>query len=138
MDILALGDPGRVEERGRDAVQVDALGNHVTSRPGDLGHDRPVGAQESVEQARLPGVGPANDRDLDTLAIEQTAPGSVDDGSERVTRRVQCWSKLDRWNLVVGEVGGGVEVGQRFNEAVASRTQPLGQPAAEFIDSQIE
>ena len=62
-------------------VDVDGLGHEIARRAGNVGDDRAAGAGEPVEQARLAGVRPPDDRDLRALAHEPAAPGV---GQQRV------------------------------------------------------
>ena len=58
----ALAQAGRVDQRERQAVDVDALGHQIARRARDVGDDRARRAGERVEQARLARVRPSDDR----------------------------------------------------------------------------
>ena len=56
-----LAQPGRVEHVQRQAVDLDALAQHVARRPGNGRHDRGVVAGEAIEQAGFAGIRPTGD-----------------------------------------------------------------------------
>ena len=66
--VAGFAEPGGVNERDRQALDVHALGQQVPRRPGNLGHDRARRADERVEQTRFAGVRPAGDHDQPALA----------------------------------------------------------------------
>ena len=64
---------GRIDDRHRNAVDVDRLGQQIARRAGSLRDDGASRAGEPVEEARLARVRPAGDRDLQSLADQPTA-----------------------------------------------------------------
>jgi hypothetical protein len=61
--VARIANAGRVDERQREAIDVDPLRHEVSRGPRDLGDDRPGGAGKRVEQARFAGIGSPDDDD---------------------------------------------------------------------------
>ena len=76
----------RVDDRERHAADVDALRQQIARRARHVGDDRPRRAGEPVEQARLAGVRPPDDRDGQSFADQ---PPARRVRQQRVERRAQ-------------------------------------------------
>ena len=102
------------------AVALDDGVDGVTRGAGDVGHDRAVGAQDTVEQRRLSGVGAADDGDVQCVGelvgdlvlllgeqghdvIEQVARAMAVQGRKR--RRLADAERIELPNVVVLAIG---------------------------------
>ena len=72
-DVGRLAKAGGVDERDAKPVEIDRLGHEIARRARHLGDDRARRADERVEQARLPDVRRADDRDLQPFADQAAA-----------------------------------------------------------------
>ena len=50
-DVGRLAQPGGIDQRHREAVEIDLLRQQIARRPRNRGHDRARAADERVEQA---------------------------------------------------------------------------------------
>ena len=62
-DLRTAADPGRVDQQRLAAVDLDPGVDRVAGGPGDVADDRPLGAEQRVEQRGLADVRTAEDRD---------------------------------------------------------------------------
>ena len=68
-------DPGRVDEAPRLAAELDELVNRVAGRARHRVDEDPLRASELVEQARLPDIRPADERDPARTALSRVTLG---------------------------------------------------------------
>ncbi len=70
LDLGGATDTGGVDEPVRAAFALDQRVDRVARRARDLAHDGALGACELVQQRRLAGVRPADDRDVDDVLVD--------------------------------------------------------------------
>ena len=77
LDLNRIGggsvDAGRVDDGHGNAVDVDRLGHQIAGGARSRGDDGAARAGEAVEEARLPGVRPAGEHDLQSLADQPSS-----------------------------------------------------------------
>ena len=105
VDRPAAADAGGVDERHRLAVERDLGVDRVARRAGHLRHDHPLLPEDTVDERRLAGVRPADDRDLRRPHLRLGELGEV-----LVAHRLR---RRDRWrggrqpiDDLVGQVAG--------------------------------
>ena len=88
LDPLALvalaPQPGRVDEHELALAAPQHRVDRVARRAGHLGDDRPLLAEQLVQQARLADVRPAEDRDADRLVADRGLGGAGQRRDDRV------------------------------------------------------
>ena len=96
--VVAVAQASRIHERDPKAQQVDRLGDQIARRPRNVRHDRARRPHERVEEARLAGIGTADDDDLQSLPHETAAPSVLEQGrkpAEDGKRLMHCQMELN-------------------------------------------
>jgi hypothetical protein len=75
-DVQRLAGTGSINERDRDPVDVNRLGDQIACRTRHARHDRAIDPGQRVEQTRFPDVGTAHQYDNRPFSHE-AAPACV-------------------------------------------------------------
>ncbi len=131
-----VAQTGGVDQRHRNAVEIDALGQRVAGGAGNLGHDRPRGAEQGVEQTGFSGVRPADNHDHPAFADDAAGARLTEQSSEARGNRVEFAAGLvagEEVKTFLGEIERRFEPRRQIEQRGIRRGDLAGQRALQLI-----
>ncbi len=123
-----IAQAGGIEHVQRQAVDLDALAQHVAGGAGHGRDDRGVVTREAVEQARLAGVRAPGDHDGEPVAQQRALPGGLGEPGKAPADELEPGVEravAEEVHFLLGEVDGGLDphaqLEHRFGEVVHLR-----------------
>ena len=127
---------GGVDEHHGDAANLRLLRDRVARRAGHGGDDGAVAAQQLIEQARLAGVGPADDGRADAAPDQLPLVGGgqqlVDESAGVLESRNQPVHRV-RLYVFVGKINVRLDVREHVHQVVTQLVDALREFAGELL-----
>ena len=135
--IRSLPEPRRVGDPNRKAGQHQAHFDHVARGARDIAHDRRLALGQRVQQARLAGVGRADNSDAEAVADALAAVRVVQVAGHVLGQHLQDRAGAARelaWQVFVREIDLGLDQSRRLDQAAPPALIDGAQSAAALAE----
>ena len=140
--IPSLLDPGGIDQLDGEPIAVAEAGHVVAGRAGPGRDDRPVAAEQRVEQPALAGVGRPDQHDagMASGAVAVVEPtGQVGQHRGPLRRARPPAPPADRVDVgLLAEIEVGLELGDEVEQAVARGEDRTREAARELLERGVE
>src|SRR5579872_2111874 len=123
-----MANSGSVNQLNRNAAQGDSFAHQIARGAGGRGHNRALALDQTVEQARLSNIRPADDGEgqplMNDFAVGKRGGELFEGLADRVDAFENCRIRQDR-NIVFREVDARFEQRNQFDQLLFDWLQAL-------------